>query len=106
MSELESVRIHFSGKLESVRTGKCQNWKGPEPDSVRIEKCQNWIVSEWESVRNCSDWKLSETALIGICQKLLRLECIRNWPVWKVSENTQIGKCQKQLRFESVRIGN
>ena len=41
VSELESVRIHFYAKLESVRIGKCQNWKVSESESVRIEKCQN-----------------------------------------------------------------
>ena len=30
VSELESVRMHFSSKLESVRIGKCQNWKVSE----------------------------------------------------------------------------
>ena len=51
VSELESVRMHFSSKLESVRIGKCQNWKVSESESVRIGKCQNWKVSELESVR-------------------------------------------------------
>ena len=37
--------------LESVRIGKCQNWKVSESESVRIGKCQNWTVSELESVR-------------------------------------------------------
>ena len=49
MSELESVRMQFSSKLESVRIGKCQNWKVSELESVRIGKCQNWKVSELES---------------------------------------------------------
>ena len=48
---LESVRIHFYAKVESVRIGKCQNWKVSESESVRIEKCQNRKVSELESVR-------------------------------------------------------
>ena len=51
VSELESVRMLFSSKLESVRIGKCQNWKVSELESVRIGKCQNWKVSELESVR-------------------------------------------------------
>ena len=38
-------------RLESVRIGKCQNWKVSELESVRIGKCQNWKVSELESVR-------------------------------------------------------
>ena len=76
MSELEGVRIHFYAKLESVRIGKCQNWKVSESESVRIAanwkapefikfgKCQNWKVSELESVRigKCQNWKVSETA--------------------------------------------
>ena len=41
VSELESVIIHFYAKLESVRIGKCQNWKVSESESVRIGKCQN-----------------------------------------------------------------
>ena len=36
MSELESVRMHFSSKLESVRIGNCQNWKLSELESIRI----------------------------------------------------------------------
>ena len=59
VSELESVRMHFSSKLESVRIGKCQNRKVSEWESVRIGKCQNWKVSESESVR------------IGKCQNYL-----------------------------------
>ena len=51
VSKLESVRMHFSSKLESVRIGKCKNWKVSELESVRIGKCQNWKVSESESVR-------------------------------------------------------
>ena len=46
VSELESVRMHFSSKLESVRIGKCQNWKVSKLESVRFGKCQNWKVSE------------------------------------------------------------
>ena len=38
-------------ELESVRIGKCQNWKVSELESVRIRKCQNWKVSALESVR-------------------------------------------------------
>ena len=30
VSELESVRMHLSSKLESVSIGKCQNWKVSE----------------------------------------------------------------------------
>ena len=45
VSELESVRMHFSSKLESVRIGKCQNWKVSELESVIIGKCHNWKVS-------------------------------------------------------------
>ena len=50
MSELESVRMHFSSKLESVRIGKCQNRKVSELERVRIGKGQNRKVSELESV--------------------------------------------------------
>ena len=84
MSELESVRIHFYAKLESVRIGKCQN-------SSSLEKCQKLLGLE--SVR------------IGKCQKLHRLESVRSCSDWKVSEIAQIGKCQKLLRLKSVRIG-
>ena len=38
-------------ELESVRIGKCQNWKVSALESVRIGKCQNWKVSELEGVR-------------------------------------------------------
>ena len=41
MSELESVRMDFSSKLESVRIGKCQNWKVSELESVIIGKCSD-----------------------------------------------------------------
>ena len=68
VSELESVRIHFYAKLESVRIGKCQNWKVSE--LLKIGKCQN--PSSLESV------------IIGKCQKLLGLESVR------------IGKCPIQ----------
>ena len=84
---------------ESAIIGKCQNWKVPELESVRIGKCQNWKVSELENVitGKCffsteGDWKLSETAEIGKCQKLFRLECVRNCSDWSVSESAQIGK--------------
>ena len=40
-----------SRETESVRIGKCQNWKVSESESVRIGKCQNQKVSELESVR-------------------------------------------------------
>ena len=43
MSELEGVRMHFSSNLESVRIGKCQNWKVSQSESVRIGKCQNYL---------------------------------------------------------------
>ena len=70
----------YQGRLESVRIGKCQNpffahfeqnWEVSELESVRIGTCHNRKVSELESVRNCSDWKESEIAQIGKCQKLL-----------------------------------
>ena len=48
-------------------------------------------MSELESVRFCSDWKVSDFAQIGNCQIQLRLESVK------------IGKCQKLLRLESVR---
>ena len=85
VSELESVRMHFSSKLESVRIGKCQNWKVSESESVRIlkvselesvriGKCQNWKVSELESVRigNCQNWKVSESESVRIGKRMLR----------------------------------
>ena len=62
VSELESVRMQFSSKLESVRIGKCQIQKVSELESVGIGKCQNWKVSESESVR------------IGKCQNYYELE--------------------------------
>ena len=61
-SELDSVRMHFSSKLESVRIGKCRNWKVSESESVRIGKCQNWKVPESESVR------------IGKCHNFLKFK--------------------------------
>ena len=57
MSELESVRMHFSLKLESVRIGKCENQKVSELESIRIGKCQNWKVPESEKGKN---WKVSK----------------------------------------------
>ena len=54
MSELERVGIQFLSiwkKLESVRIGKCQNWKASEMESVRIGNCQNRKVSELEKVK-------------------------------------------------------
>ena len=32
------------GGLESVRIGKCQDWKVSELESVLIGKCDNWKV--------------------------------------------------------------
>ena len=108
VSELESsesIFCPFWAKLESVRIGKCQNWKVSESESVRIRECQNWKVSEtaqFESVRirECQNWKVSETAQfesvrIGKCQNLLGLESVRSCSDWKVSEIAWIGKCQK-----------
>ena len=68
VSELESVRMHFSSKLESVRIGKHQNRKVSELESVRIEKCQNWKVSKLESVRigKCQNQKVSELESVRI----------------------------------------
>ena len=74
-------------------------------------------MSELESVRNGWDWKVSEIAQIGKCQrllglesvrigkcqKLLKLERVRNGSNLNVSETAQIGMCQKLLRLESVR---
>ena len=54
MSELESVRIHCYAKLESVRIGKCQNWKVSE--LLKIGKCQNWKVSETACIGKCKNW--------------------------------------------------
>ena len=72
VSELESVRMHFSSKLESVRIGKCQNWKVSQSESVRIGKCQNWKVSELESVRigKCQNRKVSELESVRIIWSL------------------------------------
>ena len=45
VSELESVRMHFSLKLESVRIGKCQNWKVSEfSDSLNIGENDAWVT--------------------------------------------------------------
>ena len=92
MSELNSARVH-------------QVWKVSEMESVRNGECQKllWLqVSEWESVRICWGWKVSETALIGKCQRRLRLESVRNSSDWKVltglrlevSETVEFGNCQ------------
>ena len=51
-----------------------QNWRVSDLESVRIGKCQNWKVSEAAWYGEYQNWKLSETAWIGNCQKLLRLE--------------------------------
>ena len=80
---LESVRMNFSSKLESVRIGKCQNWKVSELESVRIGKCQTRKVSELESVRigKCQNWKVSESESVGTgkCQnrKVSERESVR-----------------------------
>ena len=75
-------------ELESVRIGKCQNWKVSELESVRIWKCQNWKVSESESVRigKCQNWKVSKLESV-------RIEKCQNW---KVSESgsVRVRKCQ------------
>ena len=67
MSELESVRIGKCqnwkvSELESVRTGKRQNWKMSIKESVRIGKCPNRKVSELESFRTGKhqNWKVSD----------------------------------------------
>ena len=52
------------------------------------------------------NWKVSEIAQIGKCQKLLRLESVRNSLDWSVSEIAEIGMCPKLLRLESARILN
>ena len=39
-------------ELESVRIGKCQNWKVSELESVRIGNRQNWKVSEFSDSVN------------------------------------------------------
>ena len=60
-----------------------------ELERVRIGKGQNWKVSETAeivSVRICSNGKMSETARIGKCQKLIKMESVRNCLGWKVSE--------------------
>ena len=54
-------------ELESVRIGKCQNWKGSQLESVRIGNGQS--PSSLESVRNCLDLKVSELALIRKSQE-------------------------------------
>ena len=60
--------MHFSLKLESVRIGKCQNWKVSESESVRIGKCQNWKVSELENVKTTAAIGWVKTAT-GILEK-------------------------------------
>ena len=92
MSELESVRMHFSLKLESVRSGKCQNWKVSEAESVRIGKFQNWKMSELESVRsgkcqnsmfsrvNFSEYQVLKCDLIK-SHGVICAECILNFIV-------------------------
>ena len=76
VSELESVRMHFSSKLESVRIGKRQNWKVSELESVRIGKCQNWKVSELESVRigKCQNRKVPILTLSNFFQNGQKLD--------------------------------
>ena len=78
MSEVESVRMHFSSKLDSVRIGKCQNWKVSELkvlelESVNIGKCQNWKVSKLESVRfgKCQNPKVSKCESFRIIWSLI-----------------------------------
>ena len=46
MPELESVRMHFSSKLERVRIGKGHIRKVSELERVTFGKCQNWKVSD------------------------------------------------------------
>ena len=48
-------------ELESVRTGKCQNWKVSEFSETG--KCQNWKVSEFLDTGKCQNWKVSESPL-------------------------------------------
>ena len=42
-------------ELESVRIGKCYNWKVSELECVVIGTCHNWKVSECIFLQN---WKL------------------------------------------------
>ena len=53
--------------MEFARIGDCQKLLGLE--SVLIDKFQNPLGLE--SVGNCLDWKVAETAKVGKCQKLL-----------------------------------
>ena len=53
----------IDGGVESVRTGKCQNWKVSESLF-----CPNWKVSELESVRISWNWEVPEFLKIGKCQ--------------------------------------
>ena len=68
---------------------RASHWKLSESESVGIRKCLKLPQStrigkgrkllRWESVKNCLDWKVSEFAYIGKCQKLFKLEMMRTW---------------------------
>ena len=89
----------IDGGVESVRTGKCQNWKVSESvfstymkvselESVRIGKCQNWKVSELESIRigKCQNWKVSELENVRILRiastKIEGLFFVYKWSIY------------------------
>ena len=76
----EALEQVFWENVESFRIRKCRNRKVSELESIRnclvwkcqklhrlesfrIGKCQKLL--DWESVKNCSDWKVSEIAQIG-----------------------------------------
>ena len=79
--------------MESVRIGKCQNWKVSELESVRIRKCQNWKVSELESVRigKCQNWKVSEFSdSLNMGQNDAWVTIV----IQTMAKETSIGTCQ------------
>ena len=82
-------------ELESVRVGKCQDWKVSELVSVRIGKCQKWNVSELESVR------------IGKCQnrKVSELESVRIFRFFKYQENDAYVTIVIQTMAQETAIG-
>ena len=51
--------------MESVRIGKCRNWKVSELESVRIGKCQNWKVSELKYGITAQNWNSSESLKVS-----------------------------------------
>ena len=58
--------------FESVRIGKCQNWKVSELKSVRIRKCHNWNLCQNQKVSELEFVSKSESVRIGICVRIFR----------------------------------